>query len=231
MKKITSPSGVSRIDEYDLATGYLKSQTLTDGKQTQILNSGYQYYPGGKIKSYVDQFGGTYTYDLDGFGRAVTVTNPRGVKTQKSLDGLDRETARITSFGNKALSREEFVYSKEQQKLEVEKVWQISGNQSKVLEKSRYLYDAAGNLIGKRGVRKDSWQYFLIDGCGNTVAAVDPEGDISVKLLRFGKPVYTASFMKGKNQTLFTGMLLAYDFAGRLIKNTPVNSNKKPADA
>ena len=162
VKKITNPMGVSRIDEYDPQTGRLQKQLLTGGEQSITLTSNYEYYTGGQVKSYIDQFGGRNAFELDGFGRVFAATDSKGVVTRQIRDGLDRVIEKTASCDGKTLTREAFLYSAKNQKLEAKKVWQINGDKSVELETARYIYDDAGNLIAKRGVRKDSWQYFLI---------------------------------------------------------------------
>lgn len=226
VKRIVNPMGIARVDEYDLKTGYLQKQTLVGGNSKQCLTSEYQYYPDGQVKSYVDMFDGRHFIERDGFGRVISTTDAKGVKKQQEFDALDRETAKsVSNSEGKLLGRTEFQYSSKNQKLESERVYLIDGDKKEVVESARYLYDDAGNLIGKKGIREDSWQYFLIDGLGNSIAEFTPEGDISVKVLRNGKPVYASMRMHGKNNTKTTGVFSEYDFAGRLIKNTPVDDN------
>lgn len=227
VKRIVNPMGIARVDEYDLKTGYLQKQTLVgeNSEQCLTLTSKYQYYPDGQVMSYSDMFGGHHLIQLDGFGRVISTTDAEGVKKQQEFDALDREVAKSVYSEEKLLSKTEFQYSRKNQKLEAERVL-IDGDTNESVESARYLYDDAGNLIGKKGIREDSWQYFLIDGLGNSIAELTPVGDITVKVLRNGKSVYTSMCMHGKNNnTKTTRAFSEYDFAGRLIKNIPVDDN------
>ena len=228
VKMITNPTGVSRVDEYDPKTGRLRKQLLLGGDQSITLTSNYEYYPDGQIKNYVDQFGGLNSFGLDGFGRVSATTDSKMVTVRQRRDGLDRVIEKTVSCDGKKLNGQRFIYSSKNQKLESEFSWWSTEN--KVLETAKYLYDEAGYLIAKRGVHKDGWHYLLIDGCGDTVAELSPEGEASVKVLHFGKPVYTASFLGGekKNEPVLIGSLTEYDFAGRATRITPVDSNNTP---
>ena len=230
VKMIVDPMGVSRVDEYDPKTGYLQKQMLVGDGQSVVLTSKYEYYPNGQIKNYVDQFGGHNAFVLDGFGRRVAVIDAKGVTILQHLDGLDRVIEKTVTSNGENLQRAEFIYSTKNQKLETEIIWQSERNEE--LVSAEYRYDDVGNLIYKRGIREDSWQYFLVDGLGNTVAECNPEGDLSVKVLDRGKPVYAVSSVHEKDRKNVTiGSLVEYDFAGRVVKSTPVDRNGKLIEA
>lgn len=151
VKRIVNPMGIARVDEYDLKTGYLQKQTLVGGNSKQCLTSEYQYYPDGQVKTYVDMFDGRHFIERDGFGRVISTTDAKGVKKQQEFDALDRETAKsVSNSEGKLLGRTEFQYSSKNQKLESERVYLIDGDKKEVVESARYLYDEAGNLIGKK---------------------------------------------------------------------------------
>lgn len=231
VKQFTNPVDVSRFDQYDLQTGFLQKQVLKGGKTEVTLTSDYQYYPTGIVKSYVDQFGGQHTSKLDGFSRIVEYTDPQGVISVQKKDGLERLVTTSRIYDGAKLSCNEFTYSSKNQKIKAKTLWKIDKTKQAALKGAEFCYDDAGNLIGKRGVREGSWQYFLVDGCGNTVASVDSENNISVNIIQNGKTVFSIFYMKTNDGWTSIGKYAQYDFAGRLVRTVPVDCKFKLKDS
>ena len=229
--EIINPSGVTRVDTYDLKTGLLVAQAMKGCTSDIPLGRIVERFPDGSVRVYEDKMGAVWTNRLDSFGRKYETISCIGTTKRVLKDVLDRVIETCEFDAKKVYSRSETSYSRENGFIESEKKWQSNdGKSGKWVEVKRFLYDDAGNEVGTKGVHEKSWTYSLYDGLNRRVATMDPVGGYSVIVYDNDSEVYTCSVSKRDDtgeEGLRQGSMRILDGAGRAVEAIPVDSNGK----
>ena len=229
---ITTPEGITRIDDRNKKTGLLEKQYVqAKDKEIALLNSDFTYYPGGILKSVKDHLGGVSTRLLDGYGNVYAEITPLGVTTQKQINVLGQETATWSYKDEQELARTEYIYN-DNNLLDIVRVFCYYENNKEIIDAQKYIYDDMGNVIAQRGIQEGSWTYYLYDGLDRQIASLSPSGDI--KLSFWGNSLPYCEMTNLHNQstgkTQLFGIYYEYDDCGRKKKEIPVTNWGKLED-
>ncbi|RMH13537.1 MAG: hypothetical protein D6698_13875 [Gammaproteobacteria bacterium] len=209
IRELVDPSGTARVHEYDPDTGLAKRILLRgSGDSTITLREFLDYSPSGKVLSFKDDHGDTWTTRLDSLGRAFSENHPTGLEIRKSLDGLDRPINVISSHKGQIVDEQRWEYtSSGRLKKSIRSRFQegdVGGIVSRgeiVVEE--YHYDAAGRVTKHRGPRAKAWRHFFYDGLGRVLAERSPEGDWALTRYQNGVGVVRSVIMHKQGTDTF----------------------------
>ena len=227
LQSITDPSGITRVDEYS-ESGLLKKQVIRSGDQLTLLTSDYTYFSNGAVKQFSNVLGETVAHTLDKYGRMVGTTHADGVKNLRVIDGAGRVTEEIASKGSQELTRKIYEYG-ESGKLSSVSECRIAGDIKEKFEVQRFIYDSAGNMVATKGIRDNSWEYFLHDGLNRQVANANPNGDISLSIYNLDSLGMTqqADFIE-RGKYRHSGQFIVCDAAGNPSIMIPLDTENEP---
>ena len=184
MHRVTDPDGVTRVDEFSSPAGLRSKVAIIGGGMEVVLSHGYQY-SAGVLKGFTDQFGGTWQYGHDGFGRLTVTTNPVGLINRTTIDGLGRAVKSDLEFVQSpgaSLGRTQSNYGV-YGLLRSQEVTRLIGSQeTEQLTLAEFRYDTCGQLVAERSVREGAWSVFLLDGLKRRVGLADSGGTSEVTL-------------------------------------------------
>lgn len=225
VRETTAPSGATRIDVYDAASGKLKEVRLRsrDG-DTISLRTDIAYFPSGRLRGYRDNAGQKWSLALDGLGRSAATIRPDGVTESTSLDGLDRVTLERIAAGETIYMERATEYGGNSLPTRITLDDRAGGRKTVEYEA---VVNERGLVSAERTVRLDSWTWNIHDNLNRVIAACSPADEV-VTILYAGEKavmrgVHRPRARAGVPEHLHT--VYRHDRSGRPIAAIPVSAD------